>query len=137
MKRTLLVSLLSLSLFGCGLHSNDPRPPHFKAMVKTVDNKVCVMVQPEDDETISTLSINEIGNDNNRLSKYDLNKKITSSDCVPTFGYKFEAGKIYTFDIYLASENKMKNHINPAVRFYGASFTLQDKNGKLEATTPY
>ena len=83
------------------------------------------------------MAINEIGNDKNRLSKYDLNEKITTGDCVPTFDYKFDAGKIYAFDIYLTSENKLKNHTKPAVRFYGASFTLQNNDGKPETTTPY
>lgn len=135
MKKIFLVSILSFFLSGCWMHYNDPTPPGFNAKVTTVNNDVCVLVQPEDDEKLVTLIIMEVGNKENILKKFSINVPVSSDKCIPTYGYHFEAGKRYTFDIFLESENKLKNHVSPAVRVYGTSFILQDNNGRLASMT--
>lgn len=134
MKKLLVVSSCSIFLTGC-MHLNDPRPKHFRASVTTVTNQVCMMVQPEGDEKLISLTINEVGNDKNQLSKvyYDDALTIPADTCVPTFGYPFKAGKAYGFSVILESQAKRKQGIQPASRIYGVSFSLWENNGKLEA----
>ncbi|HDJ1438315.1 TPA: hypothetical protein PPN70_000720 [Serratia rubidaea] len=134
MKKLLVVSTCSIFLAGC-MHLNDPRPKHFRASVTTVANQVCMMVQPEGDEKLISLTINEVGNDKNQLSKvyYDDALTIPADTCVPTFGYSFKAGKTYGFSAILESPAKLKRGVQPAARIYGVSFSLWENNGKLEA----
>lgn len=136
MKKTLLVCALAFWVSGC-FHSGDPRAKHYRAPVTTVANNVCVTVQPEDDERIITIRIDEVGNDSNGIVKYDLNMPVSGDKCITDFGYKFEIGKAYNFTITLESPSKKKKGIMPAARIYNAGFTLWDKNGEWEVTTLY
>lgn len=134
MKRILSVSILSFFLFGCGIHSNDPRARHYTASVTSVSNDICLKVQPENDELMTAIYIDEVGNNKNSFEKYNLTLPVSNDKCVSNFGYKFEVGKLYGFSVFLESPSKKKKGIQPYARIFGASFTLQDKNGKLEAT---
>ncbi len=131
MKRIFWVSTLSLFLSGCWMHYNDPRPPSPRASVTTINNNVCVTIEPEGDEEIVTVRIDEVGNDTNGLAKYDLGIPALKGKCVADFGYKFEAGKSYNFMIILESPTKRKKGERPHVRIYGANFSLLDNDGKL------
>lgn len=137
MKRILSVGFLGLFISSCGMHSNDPRPPHLRADVSTVANSVCVLVKPVDDEQIVTIHIAEVGNDENDLNQYNLNILAVNDRCAPDFGYKFELGKAYNFSIILESPSKKRKGIMPSARIFNAGFTLWDKNGEWEATTLY
>lgn len=137
MKRTLLISALSFSITGCGLMYDNRQPPRLNASITTINNNVCVLVQPESDEIVASVYIEEAGSDKNRFSKNNLNAPIKSDQCVSDFGYKFEPGITYHFTTTLESPSKKKQGAEPYARFYVVSFILQNNNGKLEATTPY
>ena len=94
-----------------------------------------MMVQPEGDEKLISLTINEVGNDKNQLSKvyYDDALTIPADTCVPTFDYPFKVGKAYGFSAILESPAKLKRGVQPAARIYGVSFSLWENNGQLEA----
>ncbi|AVJ16622.1 hypothetical protein CLM71_05455 [Serratia sp. MYb239] len=133
-KRTLITAISLLT--GC-VHLNDPRPKHYKAPITTVANKVCVIVQPEADEQIVTIRINEVGSDNNTLEKYGLAVSASAGRCVTDFNYAFAAGKAYNFMVILESPEKKKRGVQPSARIYGASFSLWRLNGKLQTTPLY
>lgn len=133
MKRIVSIGFICSLLAGCGMHSNDPRAPHYRASVTTIADNVCVMVQPQEDERISHILITEVGNSESLLSYDDL-LPASSDKCIPTFDYKFEVGRNYSFDITLESPSKKKQGIQPYARIYGVSFTLWNNSGKLEAT---
>ncbi|EMH5181012.1 hypothetical protein RGJ03_002709 [Serratia marcescens] len=63
MNRIFLAGTLTLLLAGC-MHMNDPRPKNYAANVTVVENHVCVRVQPEGDERLAGVIIEEIGNAN-------------------------------------------------------------------------
>lgn len=132
MKKILFAGLLTTFLVGCGIHSNDPRARHYTASVTSFSNDICMTVQPEDDELLAAVYIDEVGNDKNSFEKYNLALPVFSDKCVPNFNYNFEAGKSYGFSVFLESPSKKKKGIQPYTRIFGASFSLQDKNGKLE-----
>ncbi|KAA8996741.1 hypothetical protein FJU30_21320 [Affinibrenneria salicis] len=133
MKRKIaIVGILSLTLTGC--HLGDPRAKHYRASVITVSDDVCVMIQPEKDEKIVSLIINEIGNTANKLERFDT-ILISSDKCVPDFGYKYEIGHAYNFSVLLESSEKKEKGITPASRIFGVDFSLWKNNGKLEASS--
>ncbi|WP_054181320.1 putative T6SS immunity periplasmic lipoprotein [Trabulsiella odontotermitis] len=138
MKNITLISVFTLLLAGC-FHVGDPRAKHYRASVFTVANEVCVTVQPEGDEKLISLIIEEVGNSKNKLERFYYDDAITvSSDkCVPNFGYRYEAGKAYNYSLILESSAKKKKGVVPASRIYGVDFTLRENSGKLEASTLY
>ncbi|WP_058913373.1 putative T6SS immunity periplasmic lipoprotein [Entomohabitans teleogrylli] len=136
MKMILYAGVLILLLTGC-MHANDPRPAQLRAKVVAIADHVCVMVQPEGDEKIVTVSIAEVGNDNNKLDKYDLAIPPAGSKCVPDFGFVFDVGKSYNFSVILESPEKKGKGRFPAARIYNAGFTLWSNDGKLAVNPLY
>ncbi|AVJ16624.1 hypothetical protein CLM71_05465 [Serratia sp. MYb239] len=130
-KIPILLTLASL-LSGC-LHLGDPRAKIYKASVVVVANHICVLIQPEGDEKMVSLSIDEPGNDESIFNKYyDGDGLAVSADkCIPTYNYPFRAGHTYTLSITLRSQDKKSKGIVPAARLYGASFTLTGKDDEL------
>nr|WP_255427304.1 putative T6SS immunity periplasmic lipoprotein [Serratia sp. JUb9] len=96
-----------------------------------------MIVQPEADEQIVTIRINEVGSDNNTLEKYGLAVSASAERCVTDFNYAFAAGKAYNFMVILESPEKKKRGVQPSARVYGASFSLWRLNGKLQTTPLY
>nr|WP_234008617.1 putative T6SS immunity periplasmic lipoprotein [Serratia sp. MYb239] len=98
-----------------------------------VANHICVLIQPEGDEKMVSLSIDEPGNDESIFNKYyDGDGLAVSADkCIPTYNYPFRAGHTYTLSITLRSQDKKSKGIVPAARLYGASFTLTGKDDEL------
>lgn len=138
MKKLILIGVFTSFLAGC-FHFGDIRAKHYRASITIITDNVCVMIQPEDDEKLISLIIEEVGKPDNKLERiyYD-NAMIVSSDkCLPNFGYRFEVGRAYNYSVILESPNKKKNGVIPASRIYGVDFTLWKDNGKLEANTLY
>ncbi|AHG22680.1 hypothetical protein Z042_06515 [Chania multitudinisentens RB-25] len=138
MKRIILVGVFTSLLVGC-FHIGDTRAKHYRASVTTIADNVCVMIQPEGDEKLISLIIEEVGKPNNKLERfyYDDALTVSSDKCLPNFGYLFEVGKAYNYSVILESPDKKKNGVIPASRIYGVDFTLWENNGKLEANTLY
>lgn len=130
MKIALITGLLMLSLAGC---HNDPRPPQYRAKVIAAANKVCVLVQPEVDENVVIVKIEEVGNPEHNFQKYDITDMKASPDkCVSSYGYHFIKGHSYNFTVYLESPEKRRNAIIPASRIFSIGFAVRDNNGNLE-----
>ncbi|MGQ8774885.1 putative T6SS immunity periplasmic lipoprotein [Serratia sp. NA_112.1] len=128
----LLTSALLLS--GC-MHMKDPRPKNYTANVTTFDNQVCVLVQPEGDERLSGVIIEEFGNANHIFGKNFSNNKmpaVASNKCIPDFNYKFEGGKSYGISVTLLSQDKRRKGIEPAAKVFGAGFGVRNDNGVIK-----
>ncbi|QPT14634.1 hypothetical protein I6G37_06575 [Serratia rubidaea] len=132
MRKTLTPLTLASLLSGC-FHLGDPRVKLYNASAVVVANHVCVFIQPEVDEKMITLNIEEIGNKENGFNKVfdDYGLKVSSGKCIPTYNYPFKAGHTYTISITLQSRDKERKGIVPSGRAYGIGFTLTDKNGEL------
>ncbi|AVJ16625.1 hypothetical protein CLM71_05470 [Serratia sp. MYb239] len=130
MKKILLT--VPILLTGC-FHFNDPRVKLYNASAIIIANEICVLIQPEGDEKMITLNIEEIGKKENGFNKVfdDYGLKVSSDKCIPTYNYQFKAGHTYTISITLQSRDKERKGIVPSGRAYGVGFTLTDKNGEL------
>lgn len=132
MDRKITIALIStLSLTGC--HLGDPTAKHHRASVTTVSNDVCVTIQPEEDEHISGLIINEVGNSENKLEKF-ATIAAAPNKCIPDFGYKYEVGRAYNFSVIVESSDKSKKGTIALSRIFSADFSLWSQNGKLEVS---
>lgn len=135
MKKIISVILLTGLLSGCWTPYTTPRPPSLRASVTTVANRVCVMVQPEENEYIRAITIQEVGAEKSGLDKTNLKIPVSADKCVNDFDYGFKIGKAYNLTVVL--ESPPKQGITPGIRMFNAGFTLWDKNGEWEVTTLY
>lgn len=75
--------------------------------------------------------IHEVGNEKNKMEKFfELDGKhftLSPDKCVPTFDYKFEAGKSYNFSVDLTSASEKS-------RFFSTQFIISENNGRMEAS---
>ncbi|QPS58526.1 hypothetical protein I6G53_23655 [Serratia plymuthica] len=136
MMRIIVLLTSALFLSGC-MHMKDPRPKNYVASVTTLDNKVCVLVQPEGDERLSGVIIEELGNATHIFGKNFTDNKmpaVASDKCIPDFNYKFEDGKSYGVSVTLLSQDKRRKGIEPAARVFGAGFGVRNDNGIIKAT---
>ncbi|CAI0872634.1 putative T6SS immunity periplasmic lipoprotein [Serratia ficaria] len=134
MNRIIFSGTLTLLLSGC-MHINDPRPRNYTADVTAFDNQVCVRVQPEGDERLSGIIIEELGNANAIFGKNFIDNEmpaVTSDKCIPDFNYKFEDGKSYGVSVTLLSREKRSKGIEPAARLFGAGFSVRNENGIIQ-----
>ncbi|AGB81366.1 Uncharacterised protein [Serratia rubidaea] len=140
MKKSLLC-LLAVVVSGCQL--NDPRPPMERATVSAVANQVCIRVQPEGDETIGAIYIEEVGNVSRKLDqRFGENgseRPVVSADnCVPTANYLFIPDRAYNVAVELYSADKVKKHITPHRRDFSVQFSVwRDNGGVLQAAAQY
>ncbi|MBH1928076.1 putative T6SS immunity periplasmic lipoprotein [Serratia rubidaea] len=127
-----LLLIVPILLTGC-FHFNDPRVKLYNASAVVLANEVCVLIQPDGDEKMITLNIEEIANKENGFNKAFDNDglKVSSDKCIPTYNYPFKAGHAYTVSITLQSRDKEKKGIVPAGRAYGVGFTLTGKDDEL------
>ncbi|WP_249220919.1 putative T6SS immunity periplasmic lipoprotein [Serratia rubidaea] len=132
MIKTLTPLILASLLSGC-FHLGDPRAKIYNASAVIVANHICVLIQPQGDEKMTSLSIDEPGNEESIFNKiYDAGGVTVSADkCIPTYNYPFKAGHTYTLSITLRSQAKKRKGIVPAARLYGVSFTLTGKDDEL------
>ncbi|CAI2005484.1 putative T6SS immunity periplasmic lipoprotein [Serratia marcescens] len=136
MNRIILVGTLALLLAGC-MHMNDPRPKNYLANATVVDNHVCVRVQPEGDERLAGVIIEEIGNANANaiFGKHFTDNEmpaVTAATCIPDDNYKFEDGKSYGVSVTLLSPDKRNKGLEPAARLFGAGFSVRNENGIIQ-----
>ncbi|EMH4216627.1 putative T6SS immunity periplasmic lipoprotein [Serratia sp. BNK-10] len=132
MNRIILVGTLTLLLAGC-MHMNDPRPKNYAANVTVVDNHVCVRVQPEGDERLAGVIIEEIGNA--IFGKHFTDNEmpaVTAATCIPGDNYKFEDGKSYGVSVTLLSPDKRNKGLEPAARLFGVGFSVRNENGFIQ-----
>ncbi|CAE1143303.1 hypothetical protein HF675_18190 [Serratia sp. JUb9] len=140
MKKSFLC-LLAVTMSGCQL--GDPRPPMERAAVSVVANQVCIRVQPEGDETIGAIYIEEIGNVSHKMDKrFGENDSgrlaVSADDCVPTQGYQFTPGRAYNVAVELYSASKAKNYIAPHRRDFAVQLSVwRDNRGVLQAAPQY
>ncbi|WP_411841733.1 putative T6SS immunity periplasmic lipoprotein [Serratia rubidaea] len=132
MIKTLTPLILASLLSGC-FHLGDPRAKIYNASAVVVANHICVLIQPQGDEKMTSLSIDEPGNDKSIFNKiYDAGGVVVSSDkCIPTYNYPFKSGHTYNVSITLRSQDKKRKGIVPAARLYDISFTLTGKDDEL------
>lgn len=133
----IIVLLTSAALLSGCMHMNDPRPKNYTANVTTFDNQVCVLVQPEGDERLSGVIIEEFGNATHIFGKNFTDNKmpaVVSDKCIPDFDYKFEDGKSYGVSVTLLSQDKRRKGIEPAARVFGAGFGVRNDNGVIKVT---
>lgn len=134
MNRIILAGTLTLLLAGC-MHMNDPRPKNYAASVTVVDNHVCVRVQPEGDERLAGVIIEEIGNANAIFGKNFADNEmpaVTAATCISDDNYKFEGGRSYGVSVTLLSPDKRRKGIEPAARLFGAGFSVRNENGTIQ-----
>ncbi|WP_158782146.1 putative T6SS immunity periplasmic lipoprotein [Pantoea sp. BAV 3049] len=97
---TALVIMLLLS--GCEL--NDPRPKVYPAQVSLINNNVCMSVPAEKGEFIVSLNI-ESQEKEKSLRKHFTDGShpvyILPEQCIPLYGYQFEADRPYGLSIQL------------------------------------
>lgn len=131
MNRIILAGTLTLLLAGC-MHMNDPRPKNYAASVTVVDNHVCVRVQPEGDERLAGVIIEEIGNANAIFCKNFTDNEmpaLTAATCIPDVSYRFEDGRSYGVSVTLLSRDKRSKGIEPAARIFGTGFSVRNEDG--------
>ena len=136
MMRIIVLLTSALFLSGC-MHMKDPRPKNYMANVTIFDNQVCVLVQPEGDERLSGVIIEEFGNATHIFGKNFTDNKmpaVASDKCIPDFNYKFEDGKSYGVSVTLLSQDKRRKGIEPAARVFGAGFGVRNDNGVIKVT---
>ncbi|WP_235601797.1 putative T6SS immunity periplasmic lipoprotein [Serratia plymuthica] len=137
MMMRIIVLLTSAALLSGCMHMNDPRPKNYTANVTTFDNQVCVLVQPEGDERLSGVIIEEFGSATHIFGKNFTDNKmpaVASDKCIPDFNYKFEDGKSYRVSVTLLSQDKRRKGIEPAARVFGAGFGVRNDNGVIKVT---
>ena len=100
-----------------------------------VDNHVCVRVQPEGDERLAGVIIEEIGNANAIFGKNFADNEmpaVTAATCISDDNYKFEGGRSYGVSVTLLSPDKRSKGIEPAARLFGAGFSVRNENGTIQ-----
>lgn len=103
-----------------------------RAKASAVADKVCVQVQPEGDERVVVVRIEEVGNEANMFAKYDITDVPASAiQCVPSYGYQFTPGHSYNFTVYLESPEKKRKAVIPSSRIFTTGLTVNEENGKL------
>ncbi|AGB81454.1 hypothetical protein D781_1128 [Serratia sp. FGI94] len=127
-----LFFILPLLLSGC-FHLGDPRAKIYNASAVVVANHICVLIQPQGDEKMVNLTIDEAGKEDSILNKiYDAGGVAVSADkCIPTYNYPFKSGHTYNVSITLRSQDKKRKGIVPTARLYDISFTLTGKDEEL------
>ncbi|UIA84618.1 hypothetical protein LU604_06515 [Erwinia tracheiphila] len=127
------ISVFIPVLFITSCHINDTRPENHRANVSVVGDGICVTLPGTENERISLLSINELGNSENMLDKQFTignTPKLYSDKCVSSFGFIFEPGKSYVFSINairMKEDHTMKNGNS-----YSVTFSVWVDKGELK-----
>lgn len=123
MKRIFPVIFLPLFLTGCPM--GDRVPMVYSAKLLMVANSLCIQVQPDGNERMSSLWIEEMGNPEHQLQKYDIvDVAVSAQKCLPTYGYTFQPGRGYRVSFMLESVDKKSGGITPASRSFSNGFTI-------------
>ncbi|MBP2168939.1 hypothetical protein J2125_002131 [Erwinia toletana] len=129
MNKIFLLASCSL-LSAC--QSGDPVPVELPASAAIVNDNVCVKVMPEGDEKVMSLFIYE-GNDvqHGTVKEFVPQLQVSSEECLPAPHYNWEAGKIYTWHINMASQQKIDKGVYPSNRGFVTRFKIVgEKNQK-------
>ncbi|AMO47205.1 Hypothetical protein AKI40_0782 [Enterobacter sp. FY-07] len=123
MKRNFPVIFFPLFLTGCPM--GDRVPMVYSAKLLMVANSLCIQVQPEGRERMSSLWIEEIGNPEHQLQKYNIvDVPVSVQKCLPTYGYTFQPGRAYHVSFMLESLDKNNGGLTPASRSFSNGFTI-------------
>lgn len=96
------ISVFFSIMFLTSCHINDSRPENHRANVGVVGSSICVTLPDTENESISLISINEIGNTENAVNKQfaiGSAPKLYPNKCLTNSGFTFEPGKSYVFSI--------------------------------------
>ncbi|MGQ8818871.1 putative T6SS immunity periplasmic lipoprotein [Serratia sp. NA_13] len=131
MMRSISVFISVLFITSC--HMNDTRPENHRANVSAVGDGVCVTLPDTEGESISLLSVSEIGNSENMMDKqFTIGNApaLHSNKCISNFGFIFEPGKSYVFSINairIKEDHTMKNGNS-----YSVTFSVWVDKGELK-----
>lgn len=127
------ISVFIAVLFITSCHINDTRPENHRAKVSVVGDGICITLPNTENENISLLNVNEIGNSENVMDKqFTIGNapKLYSNKCISTFGFIFEPGKSYVFSINairIKEDHTMKNGNS-----YSVTFSIWVDKGELK-----
>lgn len=127
------ISVFIPVLFLTSCHINDTRPENHRANVSVVGDGICVTLPDTKNESISLLSINEIGNSKSVVEeKFTIENapKLYSNKCLSNFGFFFEPGKSYVFSINAIriKEDRTTENGNS----YSVTFSIWVDKGELK-----
>lgn len=120
-------------LFLASCHLNDTRPENHRANVSVVGDGICVSLPDTKNESISLLSINEIGNSKNVLEKQFAignGPKLYSNKCLSNSAFSFEPGKSYVFSINAIRIKE--DHTTENGNSYSVTFSVRVDKGELK-----
>lgn len=127
------ISIFIPVLFLTSCHINDTRPENHRANVSVVGDGICVTLPDTKNESISLLSINEIGNGDNVIEKeFTIGSapKLHSGKCLSNFGFSFKSGKSYVFSINAIRIKE--DHTTENGNSYSVTFSVwADKGGLM------
>lgn len=115
-----------------GCQWGEPRVPLLNAKLSVVNGKVCISTDPEGDERVTFIIINEAVTRTRLLQKSELSLHVAEGACVPDFETVYELNKMYNVTIGLMSESKRRSGINPYGRIFSNTFMLKSVEGALE-----
>ena len=127
------ISIFIPVLFVTSCHVNDTRPENHRANVSVTGDSVCVTLPDTKNESISLLSINEIGNSESVVEKqFAIGNapKLYSNKCLSDFAFSFEPGKSYIFSVNAV--RIQENHIVENGNSYSVTFSVWKDNGELK-----
>ncbi|NEG62598.1 hypothetical protein GQQ23_09650 [Pantoea agglomerans] len=127
------ISVFVPVLFLTSCHINDTRPENHRANVSVVGDGICVTLPDIENESISLLSINEIGNTENLVEKKFVigdAPKLFLNKCLSNFGFAFEPGKSYVFSIN--SIRIKEDHTTENGNSYSVTFSVWVDKGDLK-----
>ncbi|MCX8956814.1 putative T6SS immunity periplasmic lipoprotein [Erwinia psidii] len=127
------ISVFIPVLFITSCHINDTRPENHRANVSVVGDSICVTLPDTKNESISLLSINEIGNGENVVEKkFAIGNapKLYSNKCLSNFAFAFESGKSYVFSINAIRIKE--DHTIENGNSYSVTFSVWVDKGELK-----
>ncbi|MCR0999727.1 putative T6SS immunity periplasmic lipoprotein [Serratia rubidaea] len=129
----LFLLMPAMLLAGCTL--GDPGPKISPvAETKVVNNNICLLAPIADGESMSALEIRTVDPEKNLRKHFASPFPLSSTECIPLFGYRFQAGHNYGVFVNIEQRNAQERVVD--ARIIRTSFRLwQDKDGKLQVIT--
>lgn len=114
-------------------HVNDPRPEIHRARVSVEEGDICVTLPGTKNESLSLLSINEIGHGESMMNKeftMENSPGLSPGNCIDEFGFVFKPGHSYVFSVNTLRIKK--DHTITNGNSYSVTFSLWKVNGELQ-----
>lgn len=124
MKKILLITAALLTS-GCP-GPGDYYHPDYPAQVKIKDNKLCVTVQPQDDEKLYAIHIYEMVDMAREKLFAPPPYNIRADQCLDLAAYPFRLNTAYVVSVTLSSEKKHKRGDFPWGRGFNTYFRLTE-----------